>query len=67
MAKYTTQEYQTLVAAKATGALEVEYGDKKVKYRSIEHINAIIADMEIDLGLAKPKNGRVYASFSKGL
>lgn len=65
---YTTEQYNTLTAAIATGALEVEYGDKKVKYRSQAEMNTLKKEMEKDLNInQRNPSGKVYASFGKGL
>jgi hypothetical protein len=48
---YTLNQYNALVEAISQGAVEVQYGDKKVKYRSLQDMLAIKDSMEIDLGL----------------
>lgn len=67
MATYTQAQYDKLVAAIAEGVLTVEYGDKKVTYRSLAEMKQIKAEMEVDLGLRKPGGGRKYGTFSKGI
>lgn len=63
---YTIEMYNALIEAIATGAKEVEYGDKKVVYRTLEEMLRLKDNMEIALGLNKiPK--RIYANFSKGI
>lgn len=65
---YTTEQYNTLTAAIATGALEVEYGDKKVKYRTLAEMYTVKKEMEKELGLnQRNPSGKVYATFTKGL
>ena len=64
---YTIEQYHALVAAIAQGALRVEYGDKKVEYRSLLQMLTIKKLMEQELFPGKNNNGRTYASFSKGV
>jgi hypothetical protein len=65
---YTIEQYNTLKAAIAEGALKVEYSDKKVEYRSLKDMKEILRDMENELGLTCNNNGgRKYAMFSKGI
>ena len=68
MPTYTTAQYQALSAAIALGALEVEYADKKVKYRSLNEMLQIQHAMALDLGLYNRGNGgRVKAEFNSDL
>ncbi len=64
---YTTLEYETLVKAIAQGALSVEYGDKKVTYRSLSDMLKLKSIMEGELTPATVKPSRRYAQHSKGL
>lgn len=67
---YTQTELDALDRAIAQGALSVEYGDKKVTYRSLDDMLRTRQLMRDELGLngATPaNNGRRYGSFSKGL
>lgn len=64
---YTIDQYNKLKAAIATGALEVKYADKTVKYRSLEEMTAILSMMAKELGLVKRGKNYVYPSTSKGL
>lgn len=64
---YTTLEYETLVKAIAQGALSVEYGDKKVTYRSLAEMLRLKKSMEVELGLGSGTSSRRYATHSKGL
>lgn len=64
---YTTLEYETLVKAIAQGALSVEYGDKKVTYRSLEEMLRLKKSMEVELGITSGTSSRRYATHSKGL
>lgn len=67
MAKYTTEQYTSLLAAISEGALRVRYGDKEVEYRSLTEMRQIQKEMEDDLGLSKGKGRRYTTSFNKGL
>lgn len=64
---YTQLEYDTLVKAIAQGALTVEYGDKKVTYRSLADMLKIKKIMEDELSPSTAKPARRYAQHSKGL
>ena len=66
---YTIEQYNALSESISLGALEVEYSDKKVKYRSLEDMLRIQALMSGELGLNTNKtwNGRKYTSFSNGM
>jgi hypothetical protein len=64
---FTTDQIDALDAAIAQGALEVHYGDKKVRYRSLAEMLETRHLMAQALGLTSPANGRRLASFSKGI
>lgn len=65
---YTLTQYQILSDAIASGALEVHYGDKTVKYRSLDEMIRIQTLMKNELFPSQnPTNGRKLASFSKGI
>ncbi|WP_422491273.1 phage head-tail joining protein [Endozoicomonas sp. ALE010] len=61
---FTQQQLTALEDAIAMGTLEVEYGDKKVRYRSLTEMMRIRDMMRRDI--EKPQHARVV-SFSKGL
>jgi hypothetical protein len=61
---YTPQQLEALDAAIAEGTLKVEYGDKKVEYRSLNEMLKIRTIIAAALGEGQPC--RTYASFSKG-
>lgn len=75
MTAYTTDQYNALTAAIATGATEVSYQDasgsrKSVTYRSLADMIALQKVMAQALGLVLPKNVgpyRTVAVSSKGL
>lgn len=57
--------YDALVRAIYEGALKVEYGDKKVEYRSLNEMVRLRNMLEVELGI-RCANRRTLASFSKG-
>lgn len=60
--------YTNLLAARATGARSVYYGDKRVDYQSAAEMDSLLAEMEADLGLRKKSRSRmIRSSFTKGL
>ena len=64
---YTLDQYNTLVAAIASGAKFVKYDDKEVEYQSLTDMQSIKSEMEEDLGL-KPKARRKWSGqYSKGI
>lgn len=67
--KYTLAEYQALIAAIASGAQKVKYGDKEVDYRSLDDMLRLRIDMENCLFPNNNTNrngGKRFVSFSKG-
>ncbi|MBS1776025.1 MAG: hypothetical protein JSS64_07065 [Bacteroidetes bacterium] len=62
---FTTEQYNALNAAIAQGTLTVEYGDKKVTYRSLNEMLRIRAMMAKELGVSGKKNARKTGVFSK--
>lgn len=63
---YTLEQLTALETAIAEGALKIEYGDKKVEYRSLNEMIKIRDIIRKDLGTLKTPR-RTYAEFSKGL
>jgi hypothetical protein len=63
---YTADQLAALEAAIAQGALIVEYAGKRVQYRSLAEMQAILRQMKVDAGVSSP-SGRRYGEFSKGL
>lgn len=63
---YTQQQVDKMREAIASGALSVEYGDKKVTYRSLKEMQTTLAQMEAEVA-GKPASRRMRASFSKGI
>ncbi|MFT4061088.1 MAG: hypothetical protein QM642_01885 [Edaphocola sp.] len=62
---FTIEEYNQLNKAMAQGALTVEYGDKKVTYRSLDDMLRIKAAMAAELGLGNAGGNRRIGQFSK--
>jgi hypothetical protein len=66
---FTLDQYNALIDAIALGALEVQYSDKKVTYRSLNDMRALANDMAADLGLDAAFNsnaGRRVADYNSG-
>lgn len=64
---FTQDQLDILNRAIAEGALEVKYGDKWIRYRSLEEMLTIKAAIEKDLGLQQIKGGKTFSTFDKGL
>ncbi len=66
----TSEEKQTMLDALERalyeGVLEVQYNDKRVKYRSFNEMNKIIDKLKIELG-QNSKTSKCFAKFGKGL
>lgn len=62
---FTTEQYDALNKAIAQGTLTVEYGDKKVTYRSLSEMLRIRDLIGKELGLVDRNAGRKVAVFSK--
>jgi hypothetical protein len=67
---YTLEQYTTLKAAIAQGALMVQYADKRVQYRSLSEMLEILKLMEQELGIgsgaATFQGTRRVAQYDKG-
>lgn len=63
---YSIEDLDNLKDAIKEGVLEVEYADKKVKYRSLSEMLRIKDLIEQELGL-KSKGARIFTKFNKGL
>jgi DNA-directed RNA polymerase subunit N (RpoN/RPB10) len=64
---FTLQQLADLDESIAEGSLEVEYEDKRVKYRSLEDMLRIRALMAEQLGVTSKCGRRRLISYSKGL
>ncbi len=60
------QQLEALEDALFEGVLEVEYDDKRVKYRSFREMQNTIDMIKKRLGQSK-KTCRIYADYSKGV
>jgi hypothetical protein len=65
MAVFTQEQYNTLVAAIATGALSIQYNGKMTTFRSLQEMLDLKRTMELDLGLST-KRTKVYNPITKG-
>lgn len=65
--EFTLAQYQTLCAAIAQGIFEVDYGNKRVIYRSLKEMITLKALMAEELGITKKNGGQYYGEHSKGL
>lgn len=63
---YTIEQFNTLCAAIAQGALRVKYGDKEVDYRSLSDMLKIKSLMEAQLFPGAKKKDRTFITFKKG-
>jgi uncharacterized protein YdbL (DUF1318 family) len=64
---YTQEQITALRAAIATGATVVEYGDKRVEYRSLAEMRSILAEMEAELAGQKQNARTKFAYFNSGV
>jgi len=62
---FTQEQFDALSKAIAQGTLVVEYGDKKVTYRSLTEMLRIRSLIAGELGLTSGRGGRKVATFSK--
>lgn len=62
---YSLDDLNKLQAALASGASEVEYNDRVVKFRSVKQLKEAIQVVKQDLGLVK-RSGRLLCKASKG-
>lgn len=65
----TNQEKQEMLdeleKAYYEGVFEIQYNDKRVRYRSKEEMKQIIDELKIQLGISG-KTSRYFAKFKKG-
>ena len=64
---FTLEQLRVLEAAIASGTLEVDYGDKRVIYKTLAEMLQIRELIRNELGLNTQNKGRRYAAFSKGI
>jgi hypothetical protein len=65
MMAFTQAQVDVLEAAIASGALEVRYGDKLVRYQSASEMKATLRRMKLELGQIQPE-AKIFPKFSKG-
>jgi hypothetical protein len=65
MPTFTQTQYDQLTAAIAIGALKVDYGDKKVEYRSLQEMLTLQNIMAQDLGIVTNQGQRRIADFKR--
>lgn len=68
----TQAQLDSLKAARALGVAEVTYEGKTVKYRSLDHMDRVIADLERELGgpvaaQTAARQRRRYMQTSRGI
>lgn len=63
---FTQEDIDELKKAIASGALKVEYADKKIEYKSNTQMFEALRLMEKEVN-GGTQSGRAIASFSKGL
>lgn len=63
--QFTQQDYYNLKKAIASGALEVKYGDKWIKYQTTDQMIKVLGLIEQELGLSN-KGGRIKVYISNG-
>lgn len=64
---WTPEQLVALDEAIAEGTLTVQYGDKRVTYRSLEEMLKVRQMMRAELGLEEERPAVRFARFSKGL
>lgn len=64
---YTTDQYDILTAAIASGSTTVKYADKEVQYRSLNDMLRIQSLMAAELNIAVKVIRRKYASVTNGI
>lgn len=64
---FTLEQLSAIEEAIASGALEVKYIDRSVKYNSLTDLLRARDLIRAGLGMTDPCNGRRYANYNKGL
>lgn len=64
---FTQKQLDVLEEAITNGVLEVQYTDKKVKYRSLAEMMQLRDKIREELGIVKKQAQRLYMSHCKGL
>lgn len=60
MASWTVEDATALRQAIALGATSVAYADRRVSYRTLGEMRALLRSMERELGLGDPRPRRRY-------
>ncbi len=64
---WTLEQLAALEEAVASGALEVKYADRTVKYQTTSDLLRVLTMVRRELGVTDNCERRRFASFSKGL
>lgn len=65
---YTQAQVDALRVAIATGALEVQNGQERVKYRSLAEMQRVLAEAEASLaGVARMRPTHIHPTFDRGV
>jgi hypothetical protein len=68
MARWTQEQYEELKAAVATGAAEIQFKDKRIRYQGRDSMLKLLRRMEQDLGITpKKKSSGTTMTFNNGL
>ena len=69
MARWTVDHYNDLREAVATGASEIWFKDKKIRYHGLASMKQLLAEMERELGLtaSAPRPRTTTPRFDRGL
>jgi hypothetical protein len=63
---WTQDDLDVIERMIAQGVLEMEYGDKKLKYTSLNDMLRVRDLIRAELGLTNSTSNRKYAQFNKG-
>lgn len=63
---WTQEQLDAIEAAIADGSLEVEYRDRRVKYRSLDEMFKIRNMIRDALGITEGRTTRILGEFSRG-
>lgn len=62
-----TELLKELTRAVLSGAMEVNFADRSIKYRSLKDMKQTIQDLQVALSPTSKKKTRVKLNYSKGL
>jgi hypothetical protein len=63
---YTQEQLDRLRAAYASGALEVQMGDERIRYATRQDLAARIREIEASLGVGRRRPSSRLATFARG-